>query len=100
MLTVDGKRIHHAGDTALTHDMSLVGDEGIDLAMVPIGDNFTMGIDDAVKAGQFLRAALTVPMHYDTFDVIEQDPAQWARQVEQKTSARVKVLAPGESVRL
>jgi L-ascorbate metabolism protein UlaG (beta-lactamase superfamily) len=94
LIFADGKALYHAGDTALTYDMRLLSEEcSIDVAMLPIGDNFTMGIDDAARAVEFLRPKIAVPMHYNTFDLIEVDPRAFAA----KASADVKVLAVGES---
>jgi L-ascorbate metabolism protein UlaG (beta-lactamase superfamily) len=76
LIFADGKTVYHAGDTALTLEMQLIGQRNeIDLAMLPIGDNFTMGPQDAVIAAEFLKAKLVVPMHYNTFPPIHQDPA-------------------------
>ena len=75
LIMADGKTIYHAGDTALTLEMQLLGQRNkIDVAMLPIGDNFTMGPEDAVAAAEFLKAALVLPMHYNTFPPIKQDP--------------------------
>jgi L-ascorbate metabolism protein UlaG (beta-lactamase superfamily) len=75
LIQADGKTIHHAGDTALTLEMQLLGQRNkIDVAMLPIGDNFTMGPEDAVTAAEFLKAGLVLPMHYNTFPPIKQDP--------------------------
>jgi L-ascorbate metabolism protein UlaG (beta-lactamase superfamily) len=75
LIQADGKTVYHAGDTALTLEMQLLGQRNkIDLAMLPIGDNFTMGPEDAVTAAEFLRPGLVVPMHYNTFPPIHQDP--------------------------
>lgn len=93
-----GQTIYHAGDTSLFGDMRLIGDEGLDLAIIPIGDLFTMGIDDSIKAIQLLRPNTVVPMHYNTFPPIEQDAAAWAERVERETGAKPQVLAPGESL--
>lgn len=83
VITIDGKNIYHAGDTGLFLDMKLIGEmTPLDAAIVPIGDNFTMGIDDAVKAIEFLNPRLAIPMHYDTFGVIEADPNEFKRKVE------------------
>ncbi len=98
LLTFASKTIYHAGDTGLFLDMKLLGEKHIDLALLPIGDNFTMGPDDAVRAVELLAPKVVVPMHYDTFDVIEQDPDAWASRVQLKTSARVRVLNPGDSL--
>jgi L-ascorbate metabolism protein UlaG (beta-lactamase superfamily) len=98
LITADEKTIYHAGDTALFSDMKLIGDlNRIDLAMLPIGDNFTMGIEDAALAAEFLRADLSVPMHFNTFDLIKADPNEFVKKVE--TGGRAaKALAIGESV--
>jgi L-ascorbate metabolism protein UlaG (beta-lactamase superfamily) len=83
VLTIDGKNIYHSGDTGLFLDMKLIGEiNPLDAAMVPIGDNFTMGIDDAVKAIEFLNPRLAIPMHYGTFGIIEADPDEFRRKVE------------------
>lgn len=85
LITLEGKTIYHAGDTALFYDMKLIGEmTSIDVALLPIGDNFTMGIDDAVKATEFLNPNLVIPMHYKTFDVIDVDPEEFVRKVEDK----------------
>lgn len=90
----DGTTIHHAGDTALIKDMELL--EGrVDVALLPIGDNFTMGPDDAVRAVEMIRPDTVIPVHYDTMEVLEQDPEAWARDVGDR--AEVVVLEPGES---
>jgi len=86
-----------AQDTGLFGDMQLIGDEGIDLAVIPIGDNFTMGPDDALKAVKFLRPKVVIPIHYNTWDLIAQNPISWADRVEDEMQARVVVLAAGES---
>jgi len=92
-----GKAIYHAGDTALFLDMQLIGDEGIDVAIIPIGDFFTMGPDDAVRAVKFLRPKVVIPSHYNTFPPIKQDAEEFKKKVEEATSAKCVVLAPGES---
>jgi L-ascorbate metabolism protein UlaG (beta-lactamase superfamily) len=66
----EGKKIYFAGDTALTLDMKLLADENLDLAILPIGDNYTMGADDAIKACGFINCKNVIGMHYDTFPVI------------------------------
>jgi L-ascorbate metabolism protein UlaG (beta-lactamase superfamily) len=100
LLYIQGKKIYHACDTGLFYDMKLIGEEGIDLAILPIGDNFTMGPDDALRAVKLIAPKQVVPIHYDTFDVIKQDPHAWAIRVEKETSAKVKVMKPGESLKL
>ena len=86
-----------AQDTGLFGDMQLIGDEGIDLALVPIGDNFTMGPDDALRAVKLVRPKVAIPIHYNTFDLIAQDGDAWAERVRQQTESEVVVLKPGES---
>lgn len=93
----DGKKVYLACDTGLFGDMRLIGDEGLDLAVLPIGDNYTMGPDDALRAVRLLNPKHVIPVHYNTWDVIAQDPNAWAQRVEAETSARVHVLKPGES---
>jgi L-ascorbate metabolism protein UlaG (beta-lactamase superfamily) len=96
LLTIQGKNIYHACDTGLFYDMKLIGEEGIDLAILPIGDNFTMGPDDALRAVKLIDPRQVVPIHYDTFDVIKQDPQAWAVRVQEETSAKVTVMKPGD----
>lgn len=93
----DRKTIYFAGDTCLFMDMQLIGDEELDVAVIPIGDHFTMGPDDAVKAVKFLRPKTVVPCHYNTFPPIEQDPQAFKSKVEAQTQAKCKVMAPGDS---
>ena len=101
LLDVAEKRIYHAGDTGLFYDMKLLGEEKpIDVALLPIGDNYTMGPDDALRAVQLLTPRLVVPMHYGTFDVIQQDPGAFAKRVKQITGIDVVVMSPGESLNL
>ena len=69
-----GQKVYFAGDTGLFLDMQLIGEEGLDLAFLPIGDNFTMGPDDAIKAAKMLRPKTVIPIHYKTFPVIDQEP--------------------------
>jgi L-ascorbate metabolism protein UlaG (beta-lactamase superfamily) len=88
--------LYHAGDTALFLDMQLYGEEGIDVAMLPIGDNFTMGPDDAVKAVGFLQPKTAILMHYNTFGVIAQDAQAVADEIKAKTQAEPVILRPGE----
>lgn len=100
LTTGSGKRIYFAGDTALFSDMQLIGDMGIDLALLPIGDYFTMGTDDALKAIQYVRPKLVMPMHYNTFQPIVQEAGKWANRVSSETSAQPIVLDPGNSYTL
>jgi len=89
-----GSVVYHAGDTSLFSDMKLIGEEGLGLALLPIGDCFTMGIDDSIKAIKFLTPTRVSPMHYNTFPPIEQDAGAWAARVDAETSARAVVLEP------
>lgn len=100
LTTNEGKKIYMAQDTGLFSDMRLIGEEGIDLALLPIGDNYTMGPDDALRAVQFIRPRHVIPIHYNTFDLIRQDENAWAERVEKETTAQVHVLKPGESFTL
>jgi len=96
LVTIGGRTIYHAGDTGLFSDMRLIGElNAIDLAFLPIGDNYTMGIDDALKAVELLRPRRVVPIHYGTFPEIAVDPHQFAARV---AGAEARVLSPGESV--
>lgn len=92
-----GLRLYFAGDTALFSDMKLIGDERIDVAFLPIGDYFTMGPDDAIKAIKLINPRYVVPMHYNTFDRIAVDVAHWARRVSSETNAAPIVVDPGGS---
>ncbi|QGH35310.1 metal-dependent hydrolase [Gracilibacillus salitolerans] len=94
----EGKTIYHAGDTGLFSDLKLIGDmNDIDLAFLPIGDNFTMGPEDALIAADWVQAKQVVPMHYNTFPLIEQDGEVFCNQV--KTGKGIH-LKPGEHVEL
>jgi L-ascorbate metabolism protein UlaG (beta-lactamase superfamily) len=98
LLYLGDKKIYHACDTGLFYDMKLIGEERIDLAMLPIGDNYTMGPDDALRAVKLIQPARVIPIHYNTFDIIQQDAHAWARRVEGETSTKVVVLLPGQSI--
>ncbi len=100
LTTTDQKKIYLAGDTGLFGDMHLIGEEGIDLAFLPIGDNFTMGPDDALRAVKLLNSKIVVPIHFNTFDIIKQDAQMWADRVTTETKSQVRVLKPGESITL
>jgi L-ascorbate metabolism protein UlaG (beta-lactamase superfamily) len=96
LITIGGKTVYHPGDTGLFYDMKLIGEMNrIDLAFVPIGDNFTMGIDDAVRAVEFLKPKKVVPFHFGAWPVIEADPKEFAAKVK---GTEVVILKPGESV--
>ncbi|MBM7096450.1 metal-dependent hydrolase [Bacillus sp. H-16] len=91
----EGKTIYHAGDTALYSDMKLLEKYRIDVAFLPIGDNFTMGPDDAAVAAEWIGAKKVVPMHYNTFPVIEQNPESFAESLGNDTG---HVMKPGDEV--
>jgi L-ascorbate metabolism protein UlaG (beta-lactamase superfamily) len=91
----DGKKVYAAGDTGLFGDMRLIGEEGIDLAILPIGDNYTMGPDDALRAVKMIQPKKVLPIHYNTWPVIAQDAAAWAARVRQETQTVPMVVQPG-----
>ncbi len=97
IIEIGGKKIYHAGDTGLTFDMKLLEDEKIDVAFLPIGGNYTMDIDDAVKAVDFIKAKTVVPIHYNTFNQIKADPQEFKIKV--KTSD-VFILRVNESMNI
>lgn len=100
LLTMGGKTFYHAGDTALFGDMKLIGElNRIDAAALPIGDNYTMGPEDALYAAEWLRAGMVIPMHYNTFDVIRQDPHAYVAGLERK-GLRGTVLEYGQSLHI
>jgi L-ascorbate metabolism protein UlaG (beta-lactamase superfamily) len=92
----DGTRVYDAADTGLFGDMRLIGEEGIDLAALPIGDNYTMGPDDALRAVKLISPRQVVPIHYNTWELIAQDAKAWAERVRKETQAEPVVLKPGE----
>ena len=100
VIRIEDKYLYHAGDTGLFGDMSLIGDSyDLTCAMIPIGDNYVMGPEDAIKAAEMLNPKIVIPMHYNTFPEIEQDPEDFA----QRTNAilaenRVRVLSPGDYI--
>ena len=99
LLTTPGKKnLYIAGDTGLFGDMQLIGSIGIDLAVLPIGDNYTMGPADALQAVKFLKPKAVLPIHYNTFPLIQQDVAAWVQLVENETAVKVYPLQPGGSI--
>ncbi|AIO18399.1 metal-dependent hydrolase [Candidatus Izimaplasma bacterium HR1] len=95
LIDIDNKSLYHAGDTGLTYDMKLLEDEEVDLAFLPIGGNYTMDIDDAVRAVHFIKPKITVPMHYNTFGLIQADPTYFVAKLPDFV---VKILKPGKSI--
>lgn len=100
LLELAGRRLYFAGDTSLYGDMQLLAAGGLDLAVVPIGDLYTMGPDDALEAVKLLRPKLALATHYNTWPPIAQDAAAWAARVQAETQSASTVLRPGESVEL
>ncbi len=96
LTTNAGEKIYMAGDTGLFGDMRLIGEEGITLAVIPIGDNYTMGPADALRAVKMLTPEHVIPIHYNTFDLISQDAESWAKVIRAETNAQVHLLKPGE----
>lgn len=100
LIFIDGKTIYHSGDTGVFMDMQLISEmHPIDLALLPIGDNFTMGIDDAVKAVSLLRPKMVIPMHYNTFEVITTDPEVFVSKVN-GLGVKAQILKPGDRIQL
>jgi len=95
LLKINGKKLYHSGDTGLTMDMKLLDFEHIDLAFLPIGGNYTMDIDDAVRAVDFIKPKIVVPMHYNTFPLIQADPNIFKEKL---PDYQVKILQSGESI--
>jgi L-ascorbate metabolism protein UlaG (beta-lactamase superfamily) len=101
IINMNGKTIYHSGDTGLFSDMGLIGKfNDLDLALLPIGDNFTMGPEDALEAVRFLNPKTVIPMHYNTWPLIEQDAGLFKNNVEKETMSQVVILKPGKSCRL
>lgn len=97
LVTFADKKIYFAGDTALFLDMQLIGEEGLDVAVLPIGDHFTMGPTDAVRAAKFLRPKVVIPCHYNTFPPIKQDVGEFKKLLEDETSSKAVCLQPGDT---
>lgn len=97
VIEADGKCLYHAGDTALFSDMQLIGRRGLDAALLPIGDNYTMGPDDALLALDLLKPKVCVPMHYNTWPLIAQDADKFATRAAQ-AGHTVNPLKPGETL--
>lgn len=98
LTTLDEKNYYFSCDTGLFSDMRLIGETGLDLAVLPIGDNFTMGPDDALRAVKLLQPKHVIPTHYDTWDLIRQDADAWSKRAQAETGVQVHVLKPGMSI--
>lgn len=97
----DGPTIYYSGDTALFSDMQIIGEkERIDYAILPIGDNFTMGKEDAARAAHFLKARNVIPVHYNTWPAINQDPNIFKQTAESIAVVKVHIVNPGETLEL
>ena len=92
--------VYFACDTGLFYDMKLIGTCGLELAALPIGDNFTMGPDDALEAVKLLQPKRVVPVHNKTWPVIDQDAEAWAERVRTETTTEPMVIEPGETISL
>lgn len=100
VLTIEGKSIYHTGDTGLFYDMKLIGEmTKLDYMLLPIGDNFTMGIEDAVKAVELANPKIAIPMHYNTFPIINADPFEFKKKVE-AIGKQCIVMKFGEEIEL
>ncbi|HIC86693.1 MAG TPA: metal-dependent hydrolase [Aquificae bacterium] len=99
VIEVDGKKVYHAGDTGLTMDMALLERENIDVALLPIGGNFTMDIEDALRAVELIKPKLAIPMHYNTWPIIEADPLKFVEGCK-KLGVESLVVNPGESIEI
>lgn len=97
LTTLQGEKLYFAGDTGLFGDMQLIGEEGLDLAVLPIGDNYTMGPADALRAVRLLRPRTVIPIHFNTFGLIAQDAQAWAAQVRDQVGCQAIVLEPGQT---
>lgn len=101
VITAGGKRIYHTGDTALFSDMALTKRRApVDVAIMPIGGHYTMDVEDAAEAVRLIEPKYAIPCHYNTFPVVEQDPARFVELVSAQTSAEPVILKPGESFSL
>jgi L-ascorbate metabolism protein UlaG (beta-lactamase superfamily) len=101
ILKADGKTVYHTGDTGLFLDMKLISEMNgpIDYMLLPIGDNFTMNITDAVRAAELVRPKVAIPIHYNTFPVIKADPNEFKQKVE-AVGINSRVLDYGEEIQL
>jgi L-ascorbate metabolism protein UlaG (beta-lactamase superfamily) len=101
VIGMDGVRVYHAGDTGLFSDMKLIGElYHPDVALLPIGGRYTMGVTEAMMAANFIGAGTIIPIHYNTWDRIAADPELLKKAVERTTDLRVRVLAPGETLEI
>ncbi|AWT36846.1 UPF0173 metal-dependent hydrolase [Deinococcus arenae] len=99
VIELGGKRVYFAGDTNLFGDMSLIGEQGLDAALLPIGDHYTMGPEEAARTLDLLKPKVAIPMHYGTFPPLTGDPAVFRREGEAR-GVDVRILKPGEHTTL
>jgi len=93
IINIAGHKIYHAGDTALFSDMKLIGEIGKpDIAMIPVGDRFTMGPQLATYAAEWVRPKTVIPIHYKTFPLLTDDISDF-----KPNNVQVKEMQPGES---
>ena len=97
IIELNGKKLYHSGDTFITDELKELKDEGIDLAFLPIGGHYTMGIDDAVKVVGYIDPKIVVPMHYNTFKLIQADPKEFKQKLPNK---RVEILKSTETIEI
>lgn len=100
LLFCEDSTLYFAGDTGLFYDMTLIGEEGLDVAVLPIGDNFTMGPEDAVRATKLLKPKTVIPFHYNTWPLIEQDAGAWAEATKTNSDAKPIVMDVGQTIDL
>jgi L-ascorbate metabolism protein UlaG (beta-lactamase superfamily) len=101
VIGMDGKKVYHAGDTALFSDMKLIGElYHPDVALLPVGGRYTMGVAEAMMAANFIGAKTVIPIHYNTWERINADTEALKRGIERTTDLTVRVLMPGESLDL
>ena len=101
VIQIGGINVYFAGDTALFSDMKLIGQKDpLDYAVLPIGDNYTMGLEDAAMAAQWVNAGHVIPVHYNTWPVIKQEARHYKDVTEAMTRARVHIMAPGDTMEL
>jgi L-ascorbate metabolism protein UlaG (beta-lactamase superfamily) len=100
LISMGGKNVYHCGDTGLFYDMKLIGEMmPIDVMLLPIGDNYTMGIDDAVKAVELTNPRIAIPMHYNTFDIIKADPSVFAKKLSEAGKNSI-IMSCGETIEI
>ncbi len=98
LLTCEGVTLYHTGDTGLFYDMKLIGEMNpIDYMILPIGDNYTMGINDAVKAVELCNPKVAIPMHYNTFPIIEADPQVFSDKLKELGKQSI-IMDPGQEL--